>query len=69
MKKYMSLENRVLFLNILLRELLNDEGRKEFYDGILWGFYFQGRITHDYIDRREAEIARIAQNYKNRTNG
>ena len=70
MKGIMNVEDRILFLNTLLRELLNDEGKKQFYDDILWGFYFlKGRITHQYLDFREAEIARIAKNYKNRING
>ena len=70
MKKYMDLEERVAFLqNILLRKVLNDEGRKQFYDGILWSVYFERRrLTHDFLDRLEARIARIAKNKEYRIN-
>ena len=70
MKKYMSIEERVAFLqNVLLRKVLNDEGRKKFYDGILWSIYFErSRLTHDFIDRLEARIARIAKDKEYRIN-
>lgn len=65
----MTVKGRQYFYARVANTMLNEAGQAMFYKGFYWRIHFHGFLTHEILDRTEAELARLINKKEYRNEG